>query len=43
MTDYTPYIAGAWLLTAFVLGGLVVQTLWRAKQAERDTSPDADA
>lgn len=43
MTDYTLYIAGAWLLTAFVLGGLVAQTLWRAKKAERDTSPDADA
>ena len=42
MKDYTLYIAAAWLLTAGVLGVLVLQSLWQAKQAERDASPDAD-
>lgn len=42
MKDYTLYILAAWLLTAIVLGAVVLQSLWQAKQAERDASPGAD-
>jgi heme exporter protein CcmD len=41
MKDYSFYIAAAWLLTAVVLGALVLQSLWQARAAERDAAPDA--
>ncbi len=36
MKDYTLYIAAAYILTALVLGGLVLQSLLRARAAGRD-------
>ncbi|MEZ0225160.1 MAG: heme exporter protein CcmD [Alphaproteobacteria bacterium] len=42
MKDYTLYIAAAWALTAVVLAILVVQSLWRSKQADRGADRDAD-
>lgn len=42
MTDYTPFIAGAYLLTALVLGGLVLRSLWQARAAEKDAAPQSD-
>ncbi|TAL26913.1 MAG: heme exporter protein CcmD [Alphaproteobacteria bacterium] len=41
MRDYTFYIAAAWMLTAVVLGALVLQSFLRARAAERDAPPDA--
>jgi heme exporter protein CcmD len=41
--DYSFYIAAAWVLTAVVLGGLVLLSFWQARAAEQDAPWDANA